>query len=174
MKTLRYLSYYIIPVIITCFIWPSGAFSEPAKESSSKTPSIVIKANTLEVDNNDKVVTFTGDVDAKKDDFTITCQRLRLHYRGMFSSETSEKFEVEQIIATGKVKITQTDGGYATAEKAVYNEKAGKFILTGQPMVKQGNDFVEGAKITLFLNEKRSIVEGSKDKRVRAVIFPKE
>ena len=47
-------------------------------------------------------------------------------------------------------------------------------VLTGNPVVKQGNDFVEGSTITLFLKEERSIVESSEGGKVRAVIFPKE
>jgi lipopolysaccharide export system protein LptA len=59
------------------------------------------------------------------------------------------------------------------AEKAVYYEDDEKVVLTGKPVVKQGNDFVEGSKITLYLKEKRSLVEGSKDQKVRAVLFPR-
>ena len=40
--------------------------------------------------------------------------------------------------------------------------------------MKQGEDFVEGDVITLFLKENRSIVESAGDKKVRAVIFPKQ
>ena len=40
-------------------------------------------------------------------------------------------------------------------------------------IVKQGNDLVEGAKITLFLKENRSIVEGGQGSKVKAVISPR-
>ena len=46
-------------------------------------------------------------------------------------------------------------------------------VLTGNPVVRMGKDFVEGDRITMFLKEERSVVESSKDKTVRAVIFPK-
>ena len=68
------------------------------------------------------------------------------------------------------MKITRPAGGLATAEEAVYFQKDATIVLTGTPQVKQGDDFVEGSKITLFLNEDRSIVEGSDGKQVRAVV----
>jgi lipopolysaccharide export system protein LptA len=45
-------------------------------------------------------------------------------------------------------------------------------VLTGNPVVKQENDFVEGDRITMFITENRTVVEGSADRKVRALIFP--
>jgi lipopolysaccharide export system protein LptA len=81
--------------------------------------------------------------------------------------------KIDKIVATGNVKITRPDGAFATAEKAVYYQGDEKVVLTGKPIVKQGNDFVEGTRITLYLKEQRSIVEGSEEKKVRAVISPR-
>ena len=47
-------------------------------------------------------------------------------------------------------------------------------MLTENPYLQQGPDYVEGQRITIFLNEGRSIVEGNETKRVKATIFPKE
>ena len=60
----------------------------------------------------------------------------------------------------------------ATAEKAVYYQKDEKMVLTGNPVVKQGNDSIEGDRITIFLKENRNVVESSGDRKVRATIFP--
>jgi len=138
--------------------------------------SIVIKADSLEIDNQKRLVTFTGNVDARTDDLIITCEKLFLDYTGSVPKDSSQKSSVqmEKITAKGMVKITRPDGGLATAEEAVYLQKEGRVVLTGKPQVKQGDDFVEGSKITLFLNEDRSIVEGSDGKQVRAVISSKE
>jgi lipopolysaccharide export system protein LptA len=59
------------------------------------------------------------------------------------------------------------------SEQATYYESDEKVILTGNPKIKQGKDFVEGSKVTLFLRESRSIVEGSGDKRVQLVVSPR-
>ena len=80
---------------------------------------------------------------------------------------------ISKIIATGRVSISRAQGGLATAEKAVYFEDDEKIVLTGNPVVKQGNDFVEGDRITIFLKENRSVVESFVGKKVKAIIFPK-
>jgi lipopolysaccharide export system protein LptA len=144
------------------------------KAEKSVESSIVINSNRLEVDNQRKRVTFSGDVDAKRDDFTMTCREMVLYYIEEAAETASEKQElrIDRIVATGEVTITRAEGGSATAEKATYYQNEEKIVLTGNPVVKQGDDFVEGSTITLFLKEDRSIVEGSKGKRARAVLSP--
>ncbi len=145
--------------------------------SENKFDQIIlwIKSNTLEIDNKRKIVTFTGNVDARRDDFTINCEKMLLYYKDQPTDKRSEKMDVkiDKIIATGNVKIIRTDGGLAMADKATYYQIQEKVVLTGKPVVKQGNDFIEGSRITLFLKEKRSLVEGSGNQRVKAVIFPR-
>lgn len=134
--------------------------------------SIIINSDSLEIDNQRRLVTFTGNVDARTDDLVITCEKLFVQYSGSAEKDPSQKssMKMDRITAKGMVKITRPDGGVATAEEAVYFQKEGKIVLTGSPQVKQGDDSVEGAKITLFLNEDRSIVEGADGKQVKAVI----
>ena len=84
-----------------------------------------------------------------------------------------DETKILKIIATGQVRISRAQGGLATSEKAVYYEDDEKIVLTGKPVVRQGNDFVEGDRITIFLKENRSVVESSLGKKVKAIIFPK-
>ncbi len=137
---------------------------------------MVIKSKTLEADDKKKQVTFAGDVEAKRDDFTVLCQKLVVYYVNAEGEKENQQVSasIDKIVATGAVKIIRAEGGVATGEKAVFYQKDEKLVLTGKPVVKQGEDFVEGDVITLFLKEDRSIVESKKDKRVRAVIFPKQ
>ena len=97
-----------------------------------------------------------------------------LYYAEQPTKKTSDNpgLKMDKIVATGKVKISRAEGGEATAEQAVYYQSDERVVLTGKPIVKQGNDFVEGDKITLFLKENRSIVEGSSERKVRAILFP--
>jgi lipopolysaccharide export system protein LptA len=157
---------------------PSSAYPESSPLVIKKGGSgpMVIRSNTLEIDAKRQVVKFTGDVDVKRDDFTITCDRMRLYFKNLSENKDMafENLQVDRIVARGRVKISRAEGGVAMAEEAVYHQNDEKVVLTGKPVVKQKNDFVEGTKITLFLKEKRSIVEGSKDKKIRAVLHPRE
>jgi lipopolysaccharide export system protein LptA len=145
------------------------------KDGAGKEEPIVIKSNTLEIDNEKKTVTFTGNVDARRDDWIMNCNKMILMYNDQKErgGTDSEKLRVDKIIARGAVKIRRTLGGEATAEEAIYYQVDERVVLTGNPVVKQGDDFVEGSKITLFLKENRSIVEGSEGNKVRAVIAPR-
>jgi len=136
---------------------------------------MVINSKTLEMDDVAKIVTFTGDVNAEKGDFSIDCQKMRVYYKQLSKNKESieEETKILKIIATGDVSIRRAQGGLATAKKAVYFEDDEKIVLTGDPVVKQGSDFVKGDRITIFLEENRSVVESSAGKKVKAIIFPK-
>lgn len=66
---------------------------------------------------------------------------------------------VSLIEATGKVKIIKADG-QATCHKAVYDGAEEKIVLTGDPIAWQNGTRVTGQKITMYLAEDRSVVEG--------------
>ncbi len=137
--------------------------------------AMVITSRSLELNDATGVVTFTGEVRAEKGDIIIECSQMRVYYAGSGGQEATEEVEtrIHRIVATGDVRIQRGQGGVATAQKAVYYQKDEKAVLTGNPVVKQGMDFVEGERITIYLQENRSVVEGSKTSKVRAVIFPK-
>lgn len=135
---------------------------------------LVVLSKKLTLDNLKRKAVFNGMVDARKSSFRITCQNMQLYYLGDALEKTggSGNVRVDRVEASGNVAITRSDGGVAKSDRAVYYQKGDKVVLTGNPVVKQGDDFVEGSKITFFIGEKRSIVDGSENQRVRAVIFP--
>ena len=78
----RSIILYFIPFII--FIYPVLGFSEASVKGTSKDEkegSIIINSDTLEIDNVRNLVTFKGDVDARRDDLTINCETLLLYYK---------------------------------------------------------------------------------------------
>jgi lipopolysaccharide export system protein LptA len=156
---------------------PSWLLAEDAGKRGLQPAAeeIVVNSDSLEVDNKRKIVTFSGNVNASREDFTINCDKMSLHYydTGEAQGEADSEVKIDRIIAVGKVKISRADGGSATADKAIYYQKDEKVVLTGKPIVKQGQDLVQGAKITLFLKENRSIVEGGQGSKVKAVISPR-
>lgn len=145
------------------------------KSFTSGDAPVVIRSNSLEIDNRKRVVSFTGSVEAKKEDMLIRCQKMLVHYKDTAQDKASEGkgFKIDRIVATGDVKIDRAEGGTATADEAVYYEDEEKIVLQGRPVVKQGEDYVEGSIITLFLREDRSVVEGGGEQKVRAVLSPR-
>ena len=77
---------------------------------------------------------------------------------GSSSPENSQK-EIRVIEAKGHVKITKGESR-ATCTRALYDKKKEKIILLGSPVVWQDGTRVSGQKITMYLKENRSTVEG--------------
>ncbi len=178
---MRGLRHSLVLVFVT-LLWltflfdPAQSAQPQAQDRKAGSGPMVIHSNTLEADDKKRTVIFAGDVEAKRDDFTVYCQEMVIYYEK--SPEKTGPREaatkIDKIVATGDVKIVRTEGGVATGQKAVYYQLDEKLVLTGKPMVKQGDNSVEGDRITLYLKEDRSVVESSKEKKVKAVIFPKQ
>ena len=154
-----------ISLFISGLVYTGSAGSKTLSDEISKTDDekIVISSKVLEVDNAKKTITFGGDVQAVRGDFTINCDKMVVHYEGLSDTNKSsgeDKARIEKIIATGNVKVVRAQGGMATAERGEFFESEDKVVLTGNPVVKRGEDFVQGDRITIFLNEDRSVVEG--------------
>jgi lipopolysaccharide export system protein LptA len=180
MDVMTSLACRVFPIFAFLFLYLLGApFSSAAftltKDRGGEEGPLVITSSTLEIDNEKKTVTFTGKVTAKRDDWVIHCDKLILFYdeEAAKTATDTEKMRVDKIIAVGDVRILRSGGGEATAGEAVFHQADERIILTGKPVVKQGEDFVEGSKIILLLKENRSIVEGSGEERARAVIAPR-
>ncbi|MBW2707856.1 MAG: lipopolysaccharide transport periplasmic protein LptA [Deltaproteobacteria bacterium] len=176
-RSVFYLVFVLTGLLLLGGFSGAALSADPREKTQKKSPGpMVIKSKILEADDKKRKIIFAGGVEAKRDDFTVLCEKLVVLYEKPSAQEETEKVSarIDRIVATGAVKIIRAEGGVATGEKAVYYQKGEKLVLTGNPVVKQGEDFVEGDVITLFLKEDRSIVESAKDKKVRAVIFPKQ
>src|SRR3990172_8349244 len=143
----------------------SFANAEEKTKADEPPQPINITSNRMDANKKEQLVIFTGNVAAEQKDMTIYSDELKIYY--------TEGDDVREIIAIGNVKITQPNR-IATGEKAVYTKADGKVVLTGNPQAKQGNDTVKGDRITVFLNDNKSIVESDGTSRVKAVIFPKK
>lgn len=166
------LTLVLLSFVLICF--EVKAFDK-ISQSTKKNFPIIIKSDILEVDDELKLITFTGNVVATKGELKIKCKKMIVYYTSSGkASSAGLKTRVSKIVATGNVRIYRgKQGGIATANKAVYYQEDERVVLTGKPMVKQGRDFVEGERIIIYLKENRSIVESSKNKQVKAIIFPK-
>lgn len=79
--------------------------------------------------------------------------------QGREAAPTVSDRSIRMVEATGRVRIEKEDGR-ATCQKAVYYEEDKKIILTGNPVAWQSGTRVSGKRITMFLEEDRSVVEG--------------
>ena len=136
-----------------------------AFEFNSKDP-IYITSDWMEFDQNKSTITYKGRVVTVQGDMTIRSEILTADY-------TPDMKQIKQIVAEGKVNATQGDR-VATGDKVVFDDTAKTVTLTGNPIMRQGNNQISGSRVIYFVEKDRAVVEGDGKVRVQATIFPDE
>jgi lipopolysaccharide export system protein LptA len=129
-------------------------------ESSSNHGPINIKSETMSFDYKNNVVVFSGHVHADQSGSELTSNTLHV--------QMNKQSQIQEMIADGNVRMSQGQR-WATGDHAVLDENVHTLVLTGSPVVHDGNDQIAGTKITVHLQTSISEVTDPK-----AVIFPRE
>jgi len=140
----------------------AGAERAPAPSLATwRTGSepLQVDARTMDIRGTDGLVVFEGEVVARQGEVTLHADRVEVR-------ADQKTRELRSVRARGNVRLRKAEV-VATGEQADYDAVAGVAVLTGSPKVWRDRDVVAGDKITLYLAEDRSVVEGAK-----AVIFP--
>ena len=124
-----------------------------ALEKGDREP-LVVTSTRMEADELGNTVTFLGDVILKKETMTLTSDHLVVYYDPATKG-------VREIEALGGV-VVRKDGRVALSDKAVYYSKDEKIVLTGDARIIENENQLGGNRITLFMRNDRSIVEGGK------------
>lgn len=119
--------------------------------------SVVLTRGTLIVYSDRMVVTFREpNQSGNHQRNSIDATQSRSSAKG---PDTVSNRSVSQIEAIGRVKI-EREAGSATCEKAIYYRDEDKIVLTGDPVAWEKGTRVSGKRITLFLAEDRTVVDG--------------
>lgn len=154
---------------------PKAGSPIPGGKAIKSDAPLHIASDRLEVKQNEKTIFFEGHVVVQQEDLTITGKILKVFAAASAgkdkNSESSMMDKIDRIEIEGDVKISQQDK-VATADKAVYYHDEQKIVLTGNPVVSQGADKVQGRMITLYIEQGRSVVEGGAQTPVQAILHP--
>jgi lipopolysaccharide export system protein LptA len=134
-------------------------------ELNKKDP-IYITSDWMEVDQKKNTITYKGRVVMVQADMTMRSESLVAHYDPAMK-------RMSRIIAEGKVNTTQGDR-VATGERAVFDDGTKTVTLTGNPVMRQGNNQVSGTRVIYYMEQDRAVAEGDGKIRVQATIFPEE
>lgn len=189
-------SFARIVVSALCLVVAAGAGH--AKPAGSEPASTTITADRMTVRNQENKAIFEGSVVMTKGSLTVHSDTMVVTFkqqdaagparsgaqvqgrpsppsdgvppeRGGGALPTMGSRSVSMIEATGRVRI-EKDDGTATCQRAVYYGEDERIVLTGEPVAWQKGTRVTGQKITLYLAEDRSVVEGGS----RVMIEPEE
>ena len=174
----RLLALIIVGILFHSY--PSACAEAKKKFLPASSQPIEITADRLEAYDEKKLVLFSGNAVATQGDRVIKAENILLYYKKEGQGAGKEGLQVmgktgelEKIEAKGQVTVTQGDR-VVTGEQAVYYEDAQKIVMTGNAVMRQGKNLVQGDKIEVFLNENRGVVEAAENKRVKATIYPAE
>ncbi len=140
-----------MPLLVCLSI--SAAEAAQQADAGAREP-IVVTAERMEAEKLGDKVTFTGNVTLKKENMTLTSDRVIVFY------DTRSK-DVRQIDAYGNV-VVHKDGRVAFSNEASYYSHDEKIVLTGDAKITENENRLGGKKITLFMRDDRSLVEGGK------------
>jgi len=169
MRRLRLYNLYAIVFIHFALFpyYPNGkaAGLETTKSQVGMAENITITSDRMELDQKKNTVIYMGNVVTVRGNVTVKSDTLTATYN-------PELKRLIEVVAEGNLEVTQGNR-IATGTKAIFNSDDNSVVLTGDPVIRQGNSQVSGSRIILFMNEERGVVEGGSQK-VKAVIFPDE
>ena len=129
---------------------------------NSYSNELKITSENLEVDRENRVSVFSGNVYAYNKDIKIWSERLIVKF-------DNTKNEIEQLNAKYSVKIIKEEIT-ATGDIGVYYPKSEKLNLLGNVEVIEKNNYVKCDELYLDIKNSTSIMRTNSSKRVEAYI----
>jgi lipopolysaccharide export system protein LptA len=152
----------LVVVVVGTVFFPILGWGESQKTTT------VITSNTMTASSLENKVIFRENVKMVQEGLVVHSDIMIVYFKeksaqasspvGQLPSENSQK-EIRVIEAKGHVKIAKGESR-ATCTRALYDKQEERIILLGSPVVWEAGTRVSGQKITMFLKENRSIVEG--------------
>ena len=153
---------------------PTATFADSFSLTSRKDP-IDISSHGFEYFHEQKRTQFRGNVVVVQGDMTLKSDVLTVAWEDVVptpASSTTTRQQIKQIIAEGHVEITSGERR-ATSRKAVFSETKRTVTLSGKAILQEGTNRITGEVVRIFLDEKRSVVEGGKGERqAHMVLIP--
>jgi lipopolysaccharide export system protein LptA len=146
---------------------PSERTAAPRARKDDRTQPVTVDADKMERFGKEGLVVFTGNVVARQNNSVQYADRMEVYL-----DEAGDK--IVRTVSTGAVRIITGDCRTGTARRAEYYELDQRVLLIGNARVWQEDNVVSGETITIYLSQDRSVVEGGKQERVKAVFYPKE
>ena len=140
-----------------------------ALDFASRKEPIHIRSRDLEFFYNEKRIVYRGSVVATQGESTLKSNALTVTYedatvkpvsQGGGEANTTQGQKIKEIVAEEDVEIT-SDTRRATCNKAIFNDASRTIILTGNAVLRDGTNEVTGQKVTIYVDEGRTTVEGS-------------
>lgn len=121
-------------------------------ERWNRNAPVDIHSEEMTVDFDRRQIAFKGDVKVLQADFSLAAREVTAEF-----GESAE--DIQKIVAVGDVKI-QKANKTAWGERATYTRANATILLSGNPVLQQGRNFIKGEEILVRLDEDRMEVRG--------------
>ncbi len=162
-------------LFITPIVQDIGWAQENPVPSLGGNEKILITADSLTIEHDSRYADLVGKVKVTQGDAEIKADNIRIYYKEGVGGEIKPaqgEDAIEKIVAKGNVKI-RYENKVAVTEEAVYITKTKVLMLIGDnSKFTSGNDSISGARITVYRDSNRIMIESSKAQRVEAVFYP--
>ena len=130
---------------------------------NSYSNELKVTSENLEVDRENRISVFLGDVYAYNEDIKIWSDKLIVKF-------DNEENDIEELNAENSVKIIKEEIT-ATGDIGVYYPKSEKLNLLGNVEVIEKNNYVKCDELYLDIKNSTSIMRSNSSKRVEAYII---
>ena len=143
------------------------ATSRKAQAKEDRAQPVTVDADKMERFGKEGLVVFTGNVVARQNNSVQYADRMEVYL-----DERGDR--ILRTVSTGSVRIITRDCRTGTARRAEYHDLEQRVVLLGNARVWQEDNVVSGETITIFLSQDRSVVQGGRQERVKAVFYQKD
>ena len=150
-----------------------GAASAQFRSAHDTALPIEIAADSLEVQQDNQIAVFSGNVDAKQGNMVLRAEKLWVHYQEGGAADTAQT--ISKIDAEGQVFFS-SGGETAQGDQGAYDVDNAVIVLTGRVVLTQGDNVLKGNRLVLDLRTGRSSMDGDQttsDGRVRGLFVPR-
>jgi lipopolysaccharide export system protein LptA len=163
----RWLCALAVWVLVAGTLSAAAAQTPPRGKNAGDNQPVTVDADKMERYGKESLVVFTGNVVARQNNSVQYADRMEVYL-----DEKGDR--ILRTVSTGTVKIITRDCRTGTAQRAEYHDLEQRVVLIGNARVWQDDNVVSGDTITIFLAQDRSLVQGGKQERVKAVFYPRD
>jgi lipopolysaccharide export system protein LptA len=138
-----------------------------APSGEDRTQPVTVDSDKMERFGKESLVVFTGSVVARQNNSVQYADRMEVYL-----DEKGDR--ILRTVSTGNVRIVTRDCRTGTARRAEYHDLEQRVVLSGNARVWQEDNVVSGESIVIYLSQDRSVVQGGKQERVKAVFYPRD
>ncbi|MGM0424134.1 MAG: LptA/OstA family protein [Thermodesulfobacteriota bacterium] len=152
-----------------------SAQSEMALAGEDQEDPTRISSSKMVFTRGDNKVEFLQNVHLERPDLELWSEKLTVFLASEAEvQETGAGQDFERLEAEEEVRIKMEDR-IATSNRAVYERQSETLVLYGDVKIQEGQNQIQGQKVTIYLQEGRSEVSAGEDgDRVRALFFPQQ